>query len=333
MPRTASSIISRAMQIAKVGNIINGNIVGYTSQALDELNSILDFIAETVDFAGATAQFNFAMATNLVYSGQGNIVAAAPNSLPIDYLRVQTSGGSSGAQRSSKWYLQGVPYDMVEIDITEWDDQVQQAGIQSYPYFWAKDMSQRQIVANIQGDLSSTSQTVANLTSVTGYSAGMSIAGGIGPQSVIVPGTTIESINAGGNSLVLSQAPTANMAQASLIIGNPPVGLPYPPPSGAFAAMIRYQRLMPPLTQAQVNNGAYPWFSDDLVLIDKLAARLSQYSDDTRAKELDAMGDMKLGKYTKLADDRSNRANIVELDRRYFGKSFSKLANTKTVGW
>ena len=49
--------------------------------------------------------------------------------------------GSTGSQRSSKWYIQGVPYDMVEIDLTEFDDQVQQAGIQSYPYFWAKDFA------------------------------------------------------------------------------------------------------------------------------------------------------------------------------------------------
>jgi hypothetical protein len=321
------------MQIAKVGNIVNGSIVGYTVQALADLNSILDLIAETVDFSAAMRTFNFTMNTNLIYSGEGNIIQAAPNPLPIDYLRVQTAGGSTGAQRSSKWYLQGVPYDMVEIDLTEWDDQVQQAGEQSYPYYWAKDMSQRQILANITGDLNSASQTVANLSSTTGYAAGMSIAGGIGPLSVIVPGTTIESINTGAATMVLSAAPTMTLAGASLIIGNPPVGLPYPPPSGAFATMIRYQAYMPPLTQAQVDDGAYCWFPDDLILIDLLVERMMAYSDDQRMAEFGAYAERKLGKYTKLADDRSNRGQTVQLDRRSFGKSFSTLQNTKKVGW
>lgn len=324
------------MQIAKVGNIVNGQIQGYTSQALDELNSLLDHIAETVDFSAAMRTFNFNFNTNLISSGAGNIITASPNPLPIDYLRVQTSGGATGAQRSSKWYFQGVPYDMVEIDLTEWDDQVQQAGIQSYPYFWAKDMSQRQVLANIQGDLNSASASIMNVTSTAGLVAGMSIAGGIGPQSVIVPGTTIVSVGSG--ALTLSAAPnyngfTGTLSQASLIVGYPPVGYPYPPPSGTYPVMIRYQAWMPPLTQTQVNNGAYCWFPDDLVLVNRLASRLMAYADDARAPEYEAMGVAVMAKYTKLADDRSNRGQSVQLDRRSFGHNFSTLPNTKRIGF
>lgn len=332
MPRTASSIIARAGQKAKIGNIINGVFQGYASQLLDELNDILDHIALTLDFSAARGQWFFTFNTELQYLGNGNIIQAAPNPLPLDYLRVPVSGGSTGAQKSSIWYLDGVPYPMVEIDLPEWDNQVQQAGIQSYPYFWAKDIAQYQVVNNnFQGDLNPSSQIVQNVTSTTGLLEGMSIYGGIGPNSAIVPGTTIEAV--GANTLTLSEAPTSLLAQASLVAGYPAVGLPYPPPSGAFAAMVRYQRMMPPLTQAQVNNGAYCWFPDDAVLLDLLTARGMDFSGMPEQAQYEKAGQDKLGKYIKQADDTSNRAQTVQLDRRVFGKSFSTLRNTKSVGW
>jgi hypothetical protein len=396
----AAGIINHACQIARVPR--------YTAQALNELNAILAHICRTVDFAAAMGVFDFTFATALVSSGSGNIITASPNPLPIDYLRVQTSGGSTGAQRSSKWYIQGVPYDMVEIDLTEWDDQVQQAGIQSYPYFWAKDMSQRQIIANVTGDLDTTTQTVINVSSLSGILTGMSAAGGIGPRSVIVPGTTVTPVPAisvtgqthtntiidnitpstagiivgeeltgsvipAGTTvasidsatqitlsqattatisfpgaqftfskhLTLSEAPTVTMAGATLMIGNPPIGYPYPPPSGAFPVRIRYQRLMPDLTQDQVDAGAFCWFDDDIALRDGLAGQMMMYSADNRAAEYIGVGlgsgggrfGARMAEYQRLADDRANRADTVLLDRRVFGRSFSSLKNTKTVGW
>ena len=78
MPRPAKSVIARAGQISKAGNIDGtGAFVGYASQALDELNSILDNLCDTVDFAAAMTQFNFTMATNLVSSGSGFGLLAA----------------------------------------------------------------------------------------------------------------------------------------------------------------------------------------------------------------------------------------------------------------
>lgn len=349
MARTALSILARAGQIAKVGNIsATGVFTGYASQALDELNDILDNLCQTVDFSAAMKTFDFTMATNLVSAGGGNIVTGAPNALPLDYLRVQTSGGVTGAQRSSKWYLNGVPYDMVELDLTELDDQVQQAGIQSYPYFWAKDMSQRAVVVNFQGNVAPGSTTVGNLVNaapsgvaspVNSISVGMSLAGGVGGVPLIAPGATITQVAGGFGSLTMSVPPlnplnsTLTSAGVSLMAGYPPVGIPYPPPSGAFNTRIRYQSLMPPLTQAQVNNGAYCWFDDDDYLIEKLAEKLMAYSGDERRPEFERRASERLGAYTKFADDRANRAQAVQLDRRSFGGKFSGLHNTKKVGW
>jgi len=361
MPRTAQGIITEALTIAKVGQIIGGVQAGYSIQALAALNSVLDTLATTVDFARATRTFFFTFAPGLITEAVGNIVTAAPNPLPIDYLRVQTSGGSTGSQRGSKWYLQGVPYDMIELDLTEFDDQVQQAGIQSYPYYCARDMSGGGIIANFQGDLNSTSTTVQNVSSIndltgvitTGFTGnpklsvlavGMTVGGGTGQITPIVPGTTITAINTGANTITLSQPPTylngspgtvwsGTMLQASLFAGYAANLLIYPPPSGAFSAMLRYQAYMPPLTQAQVNNGAYCWFSDDNVLIDLLAKRLMGIADDQRLNEYQQMASYEVDKYKKLADDRANRAQTVQMDRRMFGHDFSRLKNTKVIGW
>jgi hypothetical protein len=356
MPRNAQSIISEALAISKTGNIIGGLQAGYTTQALAALNSVLDFLSETVDFARATRQFYFTFAPSLVSMGGGNIITAAGNPLPIDYQRVQTSGGSSGAQRSTKWYFQGVPYDMVELDLTEWDDQVMQAGIQSYPYFCAKDMSGGAIQFNFQGDINSSSTTVANVSSTnnltgavtvgvpSGLSTGMTLAGGTGPITPVVPGTTITGINTSANTLTLSVAPTylngspgtswsGAMPQASLMAGYSANLLIYPPPSGAFNAMIRYQAYMPPLTQAQVNGGAFCWFPEDNTLVDLLSKRLMAIADDSRMPGYHAYANEQLGRYRQLADDRANRAQMAVLDRRYFGKHNNTLKNTKLIGW
>jgi hypothetical protein len=358
MPRPAASIIREALRTSKTGQLLAGQstMSGYTQDALDALNSVLDHLSETIDFAKATRQFFFTFAPNLVTQAAGNVVTAAANPLPIGYQRVQTSGGSTGAQRTTKWYLSGVPYDMVEIDLTEWDDQVQQAGIQSYPYFCAKDMSGGSVLVNFQGDLDSTTNVVSNLSScnpVTGavvaatpaaLAAGMTLDGGIGPLTPIVPGTRIVSVNAVARTMVLSAPPTyltaspgtswsGTLSQASLMAGWPANLLIYPPPSGAFNAMIRYQTYMPPLTQAQVNAGAFCWYEDDNSLIDLLSRRLMGIADDTRLAEYEQLTERLVGKYSKLADDRANRAQTVQMDRRSFGHDFSRLKNTKTVGW
>jgi hypothetical protein len=338
--RIAADIIAAACSIAKCPN--------YTAQALKELNSLLSHIADTVDFSAARGQWNFTFNPSLITSGGGNIVGTGPNPLPMDYLRVPVSTGSTGAQRSSKWYLSGVPYDMVEIDLTELDDQVQQAGNQSYPYFWAKDFAPYFPLIEVVGDLVAGSTTVANLavidaaSSIAVISAGLSIAGGTGPRQSIVPGTTITATTGTPiTGLTLSTAPTISIGQSTLLIGNPGNGYAYPPPSGSYNAMIRYQRRMPRLTQAQVDAGAYCWFADDMALVDGLAGMMCKYTDDTRITEFiggglgsnEGLYGKRMAQYLRLADDNANRSKVVTLDRRRFGSSFATLRNTKKVGW
>lgn len=339
MPRNAAGVIAAATQIAKCQR--------YTVQALAELNSLQSHIALTADFSAARGQWFFTFNPNLVSTGGGNIVTTGPNPLPIDYLRVPVSAGATGAQRSSKWYLQGVAYDMIELDLTELDDQIQQAGIQSYPYFWAKDFSQYQPIIEVTGNLTAGLTSVAGVAiidaggAISSIAQGMSIAGGIGGVSAITPGTTITAVSGGGVGLTLSAAATASLTDATLLIGNPAVGYAYPPPSGSYNAMIRYQRMMPRLTQSQVDRGAYCWFGDDMALVDGLAGLLCKYTDDTRITEFIGSGlgsnaglfGKRMAQYLRTADDMSNRAQQVQLDRRTFGSSFSRLPNTKTVGW
>lgn len=340
MPRTAASIITSALQIAKCPH--------YTAQGLAELNSLLAHIAATIDFSAARGQWNFTFNSALSTTAGGNIVTSGPNPLPIDYLRVGVSGGSTGAQRSSKWYLQGVPYDMVEIDLYEFDDQVQQAGMQSYPYFWAKDPAPYQPIIEVTSGLNAGSAVIGGFVALeTGWpltriAVGMSVAGGMGPISAIPPGTTITAlatpISSGGT---MSAPATASLQNATLLIGNPGAAYAYPPPSGAYNAMIRYQRRMPRLTQIQVDTGAYCWFDDDMALIDGLAGLMCKYTDDTRVSEFiggglgsnEGLYGKRIAQYLKLANDNANRASIVQLDRRIFGAAFSSLRNTKQVGF
>lgn len=343
MPQTASSIIRLAAFQAKfVG--AGGTAPGQTEAiGLTQLNIVLDHISRTIDLFAAVGTWNFTFNTALTTLGGGNISQSGPNPLPMDYLRVQTAGGSTGAQRSSKWYLDGVPYDMTEVDLTEFDDFIQQAGIQAQPYAWAKDLSQYSVQAQVTGSVTIGNQTVGNLSSTTGMVPGMSISGGIGPLVVITPGTTILSVDSGSSTITLSQVPSlpSQLAQTpstpfsgcSLTVGYPGVGLPYPPPAGAYNAMIRYQRLMPPLTTTQVNAGAICWFPDDDVLIELLAARLMAYSGDNREGQSEAMFKRRMAEYVARADDRDNRAQYAQLDRRFFGPNFSWLANTKKVGF
>lgn len=324
MPQPAQSVIQRAQYIAKAPN--------YSALALNALNGLLSDLCEHHDFAVARGVFNFTFNQTLVTTGGGNIVTSGPNPLPLDYLRTSGSSGSSGTQKSSIWYLQGVPYPMIPCDLAEFDVQVQQAGIQSYPWLWATDMSLRTITLATTGNITAGSPTINNMVATFGAAIGQSVSG-----NGIVPGTTLSNLV--GVTGTLSQNATATIAGASLVFGTPAVGFAYPPPSGAYNTMIRYQRQMPDLTQAQVDAGAYCWFPDDGYLVEELAGRLMQMTDDTRVTEY--LGDAqhpgragrRLGEYISLKDDDSNRAQTVQLDRRAFGPSFNNLPSTKTTGW
>lgn len=121
MALQAQQIVTLACQIAKVP--------GFTSQGGQMLNMILADLAETYDFDVARGKANFNFVAD---NGSGN--GTGPYTLPADYLRADPD--------DVFWTLQGVQYVMTNIDLAEFDAQVEQAGLASYPYWYATDMSQ-----------------------------------------------------------------------------------------------------------------------------------------------------------------------------------------------
>ncbi len=123
---TAASVIQKAAFIAKCPD--------YASTfGVDLLNSLLGDVCYKVDLALARSLFSFNFNPGL----QSNF-GSGPYNLPLDYLRA--SGSSGEGQKTFFWTLQGVPHPMVPCDLSEFDMQVQQAGIQSYPWLWATDL-------------------------------------------------------------------------------------------------------------------------------------------------------------------------------------------------
>lgn len=110
---------------------------GYTSQAGQLLNFILEELCQNydLDLAKGTFVFNFqpGLITTAIYPNVQP--GGGPYPLPADFLRMVDS-------KDCMWFLQGVPYPMVPCDLSEYDNEVQQAGLQSYPYVFATDMSQ-----------------------------------------------------------------------------------------------------------------------------------------------------------------------------------------------
>jgi hypothetical protein len=336
MAQTASQILARAMQRAKAP-------AGYSSQAAGELNAILQDLAEERDLAVARGFFSFifnSQASSML--GGQNIGASGPYPLPLDYLRTSGSSGSEGTQKSTFWFINGVPYPMIPCDLSEFDMQVQQAGISSYPWLWATDMSQRVIARTTTGTVHSNT-TLDNILDPTGIVAGMTVQGpGVPPdpydtaaqQSV---NTTVVSVT--GTSLQLSQDATLTAAGGVYTFGYPGVGYAYPPPSGNYPVNLRYQRQMPDLATDAMGNlttaaaNSVPWFPHIGSLTEMLAARLMELTDDTRALPYAAHAGQMLDAYLKMKDDDTNRAKTVQLDRRRFGKQFPLLRNTKTIGW
>jgi len=127
MALTAAQIVNLACGIAKTPGMI--------VQAGQMLNAILDELARDFDFqegALSSTVFNF-NPSSLTTSVYPNIQpGGGPYALPADFLRIY----------GQQWYLLGVAYPMIPCDLKEYDLLVQQAGLQSYPYIFATDMSQ-----------------------------------------------------------------------------------------------------------------------------------------------------------------------------------------------
>lgn len=251
MPLSAAQIVTQATLIAKCP--------GYIQLAGQLLNAALSDLCQTYDFEVARGTFYFNFQPGLIAPVGNSIFGSGPYPLPADYLRAQKDGVF--------WTLLGVPYFLTSCDISEFDMQVQQAGVQSYPYLYATDLSLSDEAAN--GDAT-------------------------------------------------------------------PVMYVYSPPSGAYPVTVRYYRQMPDIATPETS-ATVPWFPNQQYLITRLAGELMRITgDDRQAQFLGEGPDGAQGilrRYLELKDDRSSRAQRITLDRRRFGRNWSRLPNSKTVGW
>lgn len=315
---TAAELIDRACFIAKGA--------GFRTQALQYLNVILNDLCETTRLARARGVFHFNF-----NPGLASLFGSGPYPLPLDYLRTSDTSGETGTGRStfflypSPAFPAGVPMYLTPIDLAEFD-MFPQMPASGFPTMWATDMGApltERIVLSTTAALTANS-TTATPAVLTGLVAGLAMAG-----EGITPGTTIAAV--ASPDITLSLPATATMSAASVFFGIAPVGYAYPPPAGAYPMTIRYQRQMPEL----FDTSKVPWFPNEGYLLDKLASRIMQETGDTREMQYRASADQALDRYLKLSDDKTNRAQNVQLDLRRFGGAaqYQRLKNTKIQGW
>jgi hypothetical protein len=121
MALTAAQIVTLAIQAAKTP--------GFTSQAGQKLNTILQELCQTYDIAQARSTFTFNFNTGPAGTNSG----VGPYSLPADYLRTQ-----NGKQF---YTYNGQPYFMTRIELWEWDALIQQPGFADFPRNFTVDTS------------------------------------------------------------------------------------------------------------------------------------------------------------------------------------------------
>jgi hypothetical protein len=321
---TAAQLIAQAAQDAHAPN--------YVTQGLTKLNIILDEICLVEDFALARGVYYFPLNPGLTTTIGGYTNFSGPYSLPLDYLRASASTGEDGRQTGFFYVFDGVIYPMVPIDLGKFDTLVQQPGQQNFPGWYATDVSTENTAQNrIMGTTTAQltiGQFSANVAQPAGIVNGMGVAGqGIGAGAIVT--------NVAGNVITLSQPNTGTYANAlgvgaaSIYFGWAPNAYIWPGPSGAFPATLRYQRLMPSIQ----DTGQIPWFPDQNYLLNRLSADLMSTTDDARRDGFLRESERILGKYRSRADDKTNRSQVVQLDRQVFGTRWRNLRNTKTIGW
>lgn len=126
MALSAQQLVTLACQAA--------SCPGYTSQAGQLLNVILQELCQTYDFDTAKKTFTFNFNPGLSSPVGNAAIGSGPYPLPADFLRCVD-------EKSVYWTLLGVPYPMIPIDLSEFDMTVQQAGLNAYPYWFCTDMS------------------------------------------------------------------------------------------------------------------------------------------------------------------------------------------------
>ena len=184
-----------------------------------------------------------------------NSLGQAYQDFPGDFLR---------AIRNECWYfISGVPYPLIPLDLAEFDMLVQQAGVQNFPIYFYVDMS-----------------------------------------------------------------------------ATPPRAFFWMPPSGSYGVVVKYYSQMPDIATPSTS-ATVPWFPNQNYLITRVAGELMKDADDERTTAYlsddaeahpNGAGTI-LRKYLQMKDNKGDRAQTVKLDRRYFGRAFDRLRNTKQIGW
>src|SRR6516164_3365096 len=123
MALSTAQIISIATQIA--------NVPGFTAQALQLLNAVLQELDQDYDFQTIRKSFNFNFSTTV--SGLGYAPGSGPNPMPADFLRLHRNG--------SFYQIFQVPYKLIGVTQEEFDTFVQQPGLASYPYLVYVDVA------------------------------------------------------------------------------------------------------------------------------------------------------------------------------------------------
>lgn len=121
--------------------------------------------------------------------------------------------------------------------------------------------------------------------------------------------------------------------------GGAPLMYVWPPAGGSYPVSAIYYRQMPDITTPETSS-AVPWFPNQTYLIRRLTGELMLLTGDDRAMTFlggnsndGFMGAAALLEhYLKLKDD-DQVVKTVTLDRRLFTPSWTKLKNTKTIGW
>src|SRR6266853_1721522 len=86
------------------------------------LNSILSDICQEYDIAAARGQYVFNFTPGMTAplplpQTPASTLGSGPYPMPLDYLRLSGSSGSTGAQRSFIWWLNGVAYSVIPYDL------------------------------------------------------------------------------------------------------------------------------------------------------------------------------------------------------------------------
>jgi hypothetical protein len=119
MPLTAAQIVAQCCSEA--------GVPGFVVQAGIKLNAILQELAMDYDFAVIRKTFQFNMPTVVdVYNR--NFM-----NFPTDYLRALPD--------ECFYYINGVPYSLIPVDLSEFDNMVSQAGLSNFSTIFAVDIS------------------------------------------------------------------------------------------------------------------------------------------------------------------------------------------------